>query len=384
MRRAVGGALDATVGRVSERVTETARGLTDSTARQVVDDLEPYLIAETVPRIIDGVRPYLADHVVPGMMDELTEHMTKVTVPGVMDGVREHLVEVTVPQVMAGLTPQLVDELLPALLVELRPYLAAELVPQIVDGLMPHLVDSVAPQLIDGLMPKIRAEVVPTVLDDIVDDPKVRQLIRGQSQGLIIDAIESFRATFANGDDALERFIRKAARKPQRSADLRPGVEPRPGRRYVNSGLVTRFVSFGADVALVTWALAQGVNSLIGMLDGLLDPTPPWLVALLALLATFLAPVYFAVCWWLAGRTLADWLLGLRMCTPDGGPIGVVRAVVRAWVGLVLLPVWLAGMVTSLWDPARRGPLDALTGLEVRYSVNRLAGQGEVAPVALR
>ena len=57
VRRTIGGALDATVGRVGDRVGDAARGVTETTAKQIIEDLEPYLIAETVPRIVDGVTP---------------------------------------------------------------------------------------------------------------------------------------------------------------------------------------------------------------------------------------------------------------------------------------------------------------------------------------
>ena len=58
MRRAVGGALDATVGRVGHTVTEAAMDVTGATAQQIIEDLEPYLISEAIPRIVDGLTPY--------------------------------------------------------------------------------------------------------------------------------------------------------------------------------------------------------------------------------------------------------------------------------------------------------------------------------------
>ena len=85
LRRAVEGALDATVSRIE--------GQAVGAARTVVDDLEPYLAAETVPRIVDAMVPHLVEKVI----------------PQVLDGINEHLVTTTVPQIVEGITPQLAD-----------------------------------------------------------------------------------------------------------------------------------------------------------------------------------------------------------------------------------------------------------------------------------
>ncbi len=96
------------------------------------------------------------------------------------------------------------------------PKIEAEIAPQLVDSLMPRIRDEIAPQLVDALMPKIRNEVVPTILDDIVDDPRVRDLIREQSQGLFLDALESLRENLADADDVVERLAQRLLRRPPR------------------------------------------------------------------------------------------------------------------------------------------------------------------------
>ena len=53
VRSAVGGAVGATVGRAGH----AARDFSQATVRDYIDDLEPYLIDETVPRIVEGVTP---------------------------------------------------------------------------------------------------------------------------------------------------------------------------------------------------------------------------------------------------------------------------------------------------------------------------------------
>jgi uncharacterized RDD family membrane protein YckC len=435
VRRAVGGALDATVGRVSHTVTEAAMEVTGATAQQVIEDLEPYLIQEAIPRIVDGLTPYLTDTVVPEVLEGITDHLVADTVPDIVDGVTAHLVAVTVPQVVDGVTPRLVADLLPKLLEDLRPYLEAELVPRIVEGLVPYLQEQVAPdlvdalmpkirdevapeliealmprieeqiapQLVDALMPKIRTEVVPLILEDIIDDPRVRDLIREQSQGLLLDALESVRENLADADLLVERFGRRLVRQPprpqsesavslmldaagdedttparltrenlsaQRSAWRAMPVPPAPpGREFAHAGVVTRLVAFGVDVALVSWLVSQGLSALISVIDAIFGSAPNWLVGILTGIAASVVPIYLGVCWWLAGRTIGSLLVGTRVCTPDGRNPGLVRAQVRAWVAVFGLVVWIASGVFSLFDSKRRSWLDRLMQTEVRYVV---------------
>lgn len=386
VRRAVGGAFDATVGRVGDRVGDSARGLTEATAKQVIEDLEPYLIAETVPRIVDGLTPYLIETIV----------------PDVVDGVSRHIAEVTVPEVMAGATPAMVDQLLPQLLDQLQPYLQTELVPsivdslvphlnevvapqlvdalmphlnevvapQLVDALMPHLNEVVAPQLVDALMPKIREDVVPQILDDIVDDPRVRDLIREQSQGMILDGIERLRKLLATADDVVERIVRRLTGRSARPLPGPGDVPALPSRDYVNAGVVSRGLALAADFGLVGFLLSLGLNAIVGLLTNVADPLPRWVTGLLAFVSLLVFPTYLAVSWMLAGNTVAQAVFGMQECTDDGRRMYPVRALIKAWVQVMLLPVWIAGMIVSPFSRARKGPLDMLTGTQVRYFVH--------------
>jgi uncharacterized RDD family membrane protein YckC len=268
---------------------------------------------------------------------------------------------------------------------------------------MPKITDEVAPQLVDALMPKIRTEVVPLILDDIVDDPRVRDLIREQSQGLFLDALESVRENLADADVLVERFGRRMLRRqprPQAQSALtlmfdaagdedasparltREGLSEQraawrampvppapPGREFAHAGAVTRLAAFALDSALVAWLVSQGLSALISLLDSVLDPTPNWVVALLTTIAASSFPIYLGVCWWLAGRTIGSWLTGTRVCTPDGRNPGLVRSLIRAWVGVLGFFVWLITGVFSLFDARRRSWLDGLLHTEVRYVV---------------
>ena len=358
------------------------------------------------------------------------------TIPEVVDGVSGHLVEVTVPEVVAGVTPRLVDDLLPRLLTDLQPYLEQQLVPQIVDALAPYLEQTIAPQLVDALMPKIRDQVapdlldalmpriqteiapqlvdalmpkiredaVPQVLDDIVDDPRIRDLIREQSQGLFLDAIEAFRGTLADVDSLVERFGRRLVRKAPRpvpesalqmvladtsTEDTRPvrlaiedlaqrravwrtlPVPPAPpGRTFTYAGSATRLLGLAIDIFVVGYLGTVLFSNLTGLLDSLFGgTTPEWLAVILVTLAASVIPMYLALTYWAFGRSMGMAIVGIRVCTPDGRRPGFIRAMVRAWLGMVGLLFWLITGVVSLFDAKRRSLLDWLAHTEVRYVV---------------
>lgn len=379
VRRAVGDALDATVGRVGERVGETAREISEATAKQVVDDLEPYLIAETVPRIVTGITPFLLEQTGPELVDGLTEHLASVTVPAIVDDLTERLATQTVPSIMAAATPQLVAATLPELLDQLRPYMVEELVPRIMDGLLPYINDTVAPAVMAELMPEIRYQVVPQILDDIVDDPKVRELIREQSQGLLIDSVERVRFGVARADDAVERFARRLLRKGPRPEE--DSLEPPapPGRSMAIAGVISRAVATGIDLAVVSWFVGSGISAVIGVLNSIMDPVPAWLLAGVSLIGAMLAPMYFWLCWWLAGRTAAEFLLGLKVVRYSGERAGPVRCFIRAWLSLPLLIVWAFGLIPTFFNDRRHGWLEWATGTEVRYTVHPSAMVGGIA-----
>ncbi len=451
VRRAVDGAFDATVGRVGQSVGEAAMDVTGATAQQVIEDLEPYLIEQAIPSIVDGLTPYLTDTVVPEVLEGVTDHLVADTVPNIVDGVTAHLVAVTIPEVVDGITPRLVADLLPAMLEDLRPYLEAELVPkivealvpyisqsvgpdlldalmpkiqdeiapqlldalmpqieqqiapQLVDALMPKIQDEVAPQLVDALMPKIRKEVVPTIMNDIVDDPAVRDLIREQSQGLFLDALEGFRTTLANADTLVERAIRGLLRRPARvapesglelvlagesdedSKPLRVEVEdlaarraawrdlpvdpPPPGRTFTYGGVVTRLLALTIDVGGVGYLTTLGLNTVVTLLESLFGDLPSGLTAFLYLVAAYVIPIYLGLCYWALGRTFGMAVVGLKVCTPDGRRPGFIRAILRAWIGLIGIIIWFLTGFGVFFDAKRRTLLDRLTHTEVRYSV---------------
>ncbi len=479
VRRAAGGArdaadsaFDATVGRVGHTVTEVALDATNATAQQVIEELEPYLIEEAIPKIVEGIMPYLTAEVVPEVLAGINDHLTTVTIPEVVDGVTGHLVEVTVPEVVAGVTPRLTADLLPTLLSDLQPYLEQSLVPsivealvpyleqtvapqlidalmpqirdqvapelidalmpkitdqvapQLIDALMPKITDQVAPELVDALLPKIRRDVVPQILDDIVDDPRIRDLIREQSQGLFLDTLEGFRGRLADVDTLIDTVGRKILRRPARARaesglqlvlaevsrddttparlaieDLArqravwrslPAPPAPPGRDFTYAGAATRFLGLGIDLLVIGYLAAVLFSTLGNLVDSLFDGSPPgWLTATLVAMAAAVLPTYLGLCNWAFGRTLGMAIVGIRVCTPDGRRPGFLRALARAWIGVIGMAFWVLTAFVSLFDSKRRSLLDLWMHTEVRYSVpetqqrrhvrDALRGQGDSA-----
>lgn len=133
------------------------------------------------------------------------------------------------------------------------------------------------------------------------------------------------------------------------------------------AGLVTRLSALVVDailLAIAVPAVANGPPSLWASLEG---QAPGWLKASSQFVASLVPVFYFAVCWWGTGQTLGGLLLGTIVRRPDGAHLGPARAALRAFVGLLLPLIWLAGMLTVLWDPRRRALHDRIFDTVVRY-----------------
>lgn len=345
LHRAVSGAVDATVGRVEDRVVSSTKG--------VIDDLEPYLAEETVPRIVDALMPFLIEQVVPEVIAGLTERLATETGPAIVD----------------GMTPQLADELVPVLLERMRPYLEAELVPAVVDGVTPHIIDKAGPQIVAGLMPYIRAEVVPEILDDFVDDPRVRDLIREQSLGLLWDAVEVLRGGLAKADDLVEHLLRRVLFQGPATEGM---AQDRllPGRDRSHAGIVSRSAGAGLDLLIISLVAAQGLATTLSLIGAVIDPIPKWLVAILTFMFACLGPLYLAVAWRAAGRTIGGAIAGYAVVSAGEGQLGVVRSVLRASISFFLMPVWAFGMLATAFHPLRRSWGDRLLSSRTPYLVH--------------
>lgn len=120
------------------------------------------------------------------------------------------------------------------------------------------------------------------------------------------------------------------------------------------AGLVTRFAALIVDallLAIVVPVVANGPPSLWASLQG---SAPGWLKTVSQLVSALIPVLYFGLCWWGTGQTLGALLFGAVVRRPDGKHLGMVRALLRAAIGLLLPFIWLAGMLTALWDNRRR------------------------------
>ena len=144
----------------------------------------------------------------------------------------------------------------------------------------------------------------------------------------------------------------------EKPADLR--------RREGYAGLVTRLLALGVDavVLLITSvAVGFGVPALWASVEG---SAPGWLKDSAYAVAAFIPFLYFWLSWCLPGQTIGGLIFGTIVRRTDCSPVGVARAALRAFLGLLLAPIWLAGMITTVLDSRRRAAHDLLMGTVVR------------------
>jgi uncharacterized RDD family membrane protein YckC len=142
-------------------------------------------------------------------------------------------------------------------------------------------------------------------------------------------------------------------------------VAPRSPVPY--AGLVSRLAALVIDLALLTVA-GLAIGSLPGLAWQQVVGAPPgWLTAGAGLVAAALPVTYFTLAWWVTGQTVGDLLLGLVVRHRDGGRARFPQAFLRAFVGLLVPPVWLVGLIGVLRDRRRRAWHDRLFRTVVCY-----------------
>lgn len=137
------------------------------------------------------------------------------------------------------------------------------------------------------------------------------------------------------------------------------------------AGLVSRFVALVLD-GFVVAMLVLAVASLPEVTWASLSPhtVPHWLSGATSMLASVVAPLYFAALWAMSGQTLGDLATGITVEHRDGGRITYPHALLRAVVGLLLAPIWVVGMLAVLVDRRRRAWHDRLLRTDVRYATH--------------
>lgn len=171
----------------------------------------------------------------------------------------------------------------------------------------------------------------------------------------------------ARADDFAENIGRKLVGKGPRPAPESAAIQAPPGRRQPYAGAVSRGLAFIVDMILTTSVLAVALNTVLGLTSGLSTSDSKATGGVVSFLVFLITPAYFTLLWWIAGRTLGDALMGFRLCRVNGRRIGFVRAMVRCWLLLLLIPVWVIGTLPTAFRVRRRSWLDRVSGTEALY-----------------
>ena len=147
-------------------------------------------------------------------------------------------------------------------------------------------------------------------------------------------------------------------------------AEPIEGRQGHYAGAVSRLVAFAADVG-ASWglftvgaaALAFSVQLVTGSSFSLRSHQIASLIS--AVVWEF---IYFAYQWSLSGKTLGMAVLGIRVVTTDGSPIGPRQAVLRTLTLPLSFLILGLGFVGILTNRDRHALHDRLAGTAVVYS----------------
>ena len=147
-------------------------------------------------------------------------------------------------------------------------------------------------------------------------------------------------------------------------------AEPIEGRQGHYAGAVSRLVAFAADAG-ASWGLftvgAAAVTFTIQLVSGAHFSLSNHEIAAFgsALIWEF---VYFAYQWALSGKTIGMAVLGIRVVTTDGSPIGPRQAVVRTLALPLSFLILGLGFVGILTNRDRHALHDRIAGTAVVYS----------------
>src|SRR3954463_4856170 len=104
------------------------------------------------------------------------------------------------------------------------------------------------------------------------------------------------------------------------------------------AGIVSRALAAGVDVAVVTTSILAGYGAVCAALLAwsprrfeFPDPSALFTFAIAGSVAT----AYLTLGWWIAGRTVGDAVLGVRVVGREGGDLRFLQALLRAVVCVV-------------------------------------------------
>jgi len=153
------------------------------------------------------------------------------------------------------------------------------------------------------------------------------------------------------------------------------------------AGFVTRLIGLIVDLLIVAVVLAivKLVTDLlrgffpIRELLGLGEPSSTLLIIVAAVASLGIGLLYWLGSWLLAGQTLGQSLVGVRVVMANGERIGFWRALLR-WLGYFVSAILFLGFLWVLVDDKRQGFHDKLAGTVVIYSWP----EGELRGTAVR
>ena len=145
------------------------------------------------------------------------------------------------------------------------------------------------------------------------------------------------------------------------------------GRQGNYAGAVSRLVAFAADVGaswgIFTISMAAITFSIQLVTGQTIDLTQGRVSALVTLVALVVWEfIYFAYQWSLSGKTIGMALLGIRVVSTDGGPIGAKQACVRTLTLPLSFLFFGLGFLGILLNKDRHAFHDRLARTVVVYS----------------
>lgn len=134
------------------------------------------------------------------------------------------------------------------------------------------------------------------------------------------------------------------------------------------AGIVSRVSAIAVDTVVLTVAVSAVAAGLPAVWTQVIGVPPRWLTDGAQWVGGVLPVAYFTACWSISGRTLGGLLMGTRLVRPGGGRLGPVRAFLRAFFGLLIVPLWVIGLIGVLWTDRRQSLLDKVFGTVVRFT----------------
>jgi uncharacterized RDD family membrane protein YckC len=154
---------------------------------------------------------------------------------------------------------------------------------------------------------------------------------------------------------------------------VRPAGTGTVARRHTPyAGLISRLTALTVDVALLCAAtLAARLLPELAWHQLIDRATPGWLSVGAGVVSTLMPWAYFTLCWWFNGQTIGGLMMGVVVRRRDSRDVSLLRAAVRAAVGLLFAPLWIVGLLYVLWDSRRRAWHDLIFGTVVCYATRK-------------